>query len=295
MIGLITPWLQSPFHASILNGIRDVLDEHGYHAFVTWGKMEPIEQAREVEILLEHRVDGIIYVSEGNRLKGHAETWLYELLAEGTKCVVIDDRSLVGVVDCVVSDDIGGAMQAVAHLVELGHLRIAFHSTVWESSTYYDRLEGYKRGLAAAGIEFDPKLVFPVAEKPRDTAIQLHRFLSMDDRPTAFFVTNDIPAMILRHAAEDSGIRVPEDLAIVGYSDQDYSRYNHVSTISQNAHDLGVAAAQALLARLKDADRPTGVVAIPTSLIVRNSTVASCTTNRFDPVPAEAVAPFIGT
>jgi DNA-binding LacI/PurR family transcriptional regulator len=284
IIGLIAPWLESSFHVSILNGIREVIDREGYHAFVTWGKHEADEQAREVEILLEHRVDGIVYISEGNQLEAHAESWLREVIAEGIPCVVVDDRSLSDIVDCVVSDDVTGARSVVDHLVSLGHRRIAFWGSPWSATPYRDRVDGYRQGLEAAGIAFDPALVMTLPEHPRKTAIALHRILSAPNPPTAIFCPGDIPAMLAKHAADDIGLNVPGNFALAGYSDQDYSRNNDITSVKQNAREMGAAAARLLLKRMQASKTPLSTTFVATELVVRPSTVPMPRSNRFDPV-----------
>ncbi len=284
IIGLVAPWLESSFHVSILNGIREVIESQGYHAFVTWGKHEPDEQAREVEILLEHRVDGMVYISEGNRPEAHAQAWLREVLEEGVRCVVVDDSSLSDVVDCVVSDDIAGARSVVEHLVSLGHRRIGFWGRPWEATPYRDRVDGFKQGLAEAGIAFDESLWFTLPDDPRHTAIDLSAIMQMPNPPTALFCPGDIPAMIAKHAAEDTGIKVPGDIALVGYSDQYYAADNDITSVKQNSREMGRAAARKLLQRMSSPKEPYGVTYVPTELVVRGSSVAQPRRNRFDPI-----------
>jgi len=282
VIGLIAPWLESSFHVSILNGIREEIEQAGYHALVAWGKHRAEDQAEEVELLREHRVEGIVYICEGSDVRGHASAWLKGVVDDHLPCVVIDDRTLSPLVDCVVSDDLGGAALAVEHLVGLGHRRISYWSAYWDSSTYGDRLQGYKDGLARAGILFDPSLCVPFPESPRRTAIQLRKCLSVPAPPTAIFASGDVQAMIIRHAAEDLGIAVPEELAVVGYSDQAYAIYNDITSIRQNSHEMGRAGARRLLHRLKVPNQPAEVTSVATELVVRSSTVAQQRGHRFD-------------
>jgi LacI family transcriptional regulator len=281
-IALIASWLGSDFHSSVTKGVCEVLNADGYHTFVSWAKLDPPQQAAEVELLLQHRVEGIVYISDGNHPQEHAAAWLRPAVEEGIACAVIDDRSNGDFVDSIVSDDIAGARMAVEHLISLGHRRIGFWSAVWGSSTYGDRFEGYLQALRLAGIAVDTKLCAQFPTNARLTAIELHRFLAITDPPTAFFCGSDISAMIVRHAAEDTGLRVPDDLAIVGYSNQDYAAFNDLTSVSQNSAEIGRAAARLLLERLKHPERPPVVERVATDLVVRGSTVPQPKRSRFD-------------
>ncbi|HEY3331866.1 MAG TPA: LacI family DNA-binding transcriptional regulator [Capsulimonadaceae bacterium] len=284
IIGVCASFLGSDFHSTVLKDVCAVLSDAGYHTFVSWSKRTPQEQAKEVDLLMQHRVDGIIYMPANDFPREDAHLWLRGIVAEGASCVIIDDRTNSDLVDCVVSDDVSGAALAVDHLISLGHKRIAFWSNVWDGSGYRDRLQGYANALAAAGIPVDPAICAKFPLDARDTARELHRFLRMPDPPTAFFMTNDITAMIVRHAAQDTGVRVPEDIAVVGYSNQDYAYFNDLTSISQNPGTMGRAAANLLLQRLQAPDSPTVIEYVPTELVVRGSTVPQPVVNRFNAV-----------
>jgi len=275
-IGVISPFLQSDFHDQVLRGVCEALNLSGYHSYIAWSTMNPQGQLSDVELMLEHRVDGVVWMSDTG-------PWLRDFLrAEDVKVVVIDDNRLSDEVDCVVSDDISGAKTAVNHLLSLGHRRIGLWSAVWDGSPYRDRVLGYREALDEAGIGVDPVLCRSFPANPRRTAIELYDFLKMPNPPTAIFTTNDIPAMLIKYASEDTGLDVPGDIAITGYSNQDYSEFNDITTVSQNAVDMGRIAARMLSNRINNPGAPPHIEYVPTELIVRGSTVPRQQTGRFD-------------
>ncbi|MDR3706764.1 MAG: LacI family DNA-binding transcriptional regulator [Capsulimonadaceae bacterium] len=277
IVGVITTYLNSDFHASVMTGTCDVLAENGYHTYIASATGNATLQ-RDVELMLEHRVEGIIWLAE-------SAPWIREAIGAGVPWVIVDDNSLADIADCVVSNDVAGARLAIDHLVALGHRRIAFWSAEWDSSSYRDRRHGYAAALASHGISVDPSLVRTFPLDARRAAIELHDFLSLPEPPTAFFFTSDINAMVALHAAQDTGIAVPGDIAITGYSGQDYADFNDITTVSQNAREMGRKAASLLLRRLADPAIIPGTYLTATKLIVRGSTVHQPAKNRFYPLP----------
>jgi DNA-binding LacI/PurR family transcriptional regulator len=285
LVGVIAPWLGSPYHAKLLDGIRSVLDDGGYHAFLSWGVTDADGQAKSVELLLEHRVDGIIYISDGLAPEQHAARWLRSIVAEGVSCVVLDDRTHRTFVDSVVSDDIGGAKAAIHHLAELGHKRIAFWPTPWDSSTFHDRAAGYRAGLAEMELEYDPALDVIFPQDVRKAAVELHSLRLLPNPPTAFFFANDHGALITQDAARELGYRVPEDIAICGFSDiSNVAPIAKLTSVRQDSTQMGKLAAKMLLERLAEPDRMVQTLSVPTELVIRGSTVHCESANQFDAV-----------
>jgi len=277
LVAIVSASLGSDFHSRIVGAICQELSGAGYQSFVAQAENDT-EAERQVNLMVEHRVDGIIAMTS-------AWAWLRRsVLPERLKVVVVDSRDYSDIADCVASDDVKGARLAVDHLVGLGHRRIAFWSKVWNGSSYRDRLQGYCDAMAAVGIAPDASLMLEQPESPRRFAIEVSAILKTPDPPSAFFCTNDITAMFVRKAAEEIGLRVPDDVAVVGYSGQSYSTAYDLTTIDQQPEQMGRTAARVMLNRIGNAERPTAVELTPVELVVRSSTVAMARQQWFDPI-----------
>ena len=267
IIGIVAGILNNEYHSNVLTGVCDALSKAGYHSFVSRAESKDTV-LREIDLMIEHRVDGMVLMCETGE-------WLRQKIAcEHVPSVIIDSRDFADVADCVVSDDIAGTRAAIDHLIGLGHRRIGFWTYAGDGSPYRDRRTGYEIALSAAGIDIDGTLVRSVPEPTEQYSIALRDWLDEPNPPTAIFCMVDMAAMFVRRACEEIGMRVPDDLAIVGYSNQVYSHCADLTTVDQYPRTLGKLAVERLLQRIEDPSKPTGVQYIPTELIVRSSTVA---------------------
>ena len=189
-------------------------------------------------------------------------------------CVGID-MSLEGPsVEVVMSDNEGGAIAAVRHLHELGHRRIATITGMVDSRPGADRLRGYRVAVQAAGLAYrDDYVAYGdfYAESGREAT---ERLLALPEPPTAIFAAADMMAIGAIRAAAEAGLRVPEDLSIVGFDDIQLASHLNppLTTMRQDKLGLGGAAGDALVARVAgDPDRPA-LRTLPVELVVRGST-----------------------
>ncbi len=269
-VGVIVPSLDSSFSAHIVQGVQDACFEQGYRVLLTHSQHDPTIEAKEVDLLLEHRVDGLIGVASDETVLPMAG-WLDAVIREGVACVVVDDCTYAGKADCVASDDEGGARQAVGHLLGRGHRRIAHLCAGARTSTARDRRRGYAAALAAAGVALDEALVTGEAFEMPDPARSLRALLGLPHPPTALFAANDYMAADALEALRERGVRVPEDMALVGYGDTRVGRYLHLTTVRQDPQRMGRAAAQRLFARLADPKLAPEEIILPTELVIRES------------------------
>jgi len=224
--------------------------------------------------MMNHRVDALMIVGGFYEATGQADC-LDEVLAEKIPCVVVDDRSVWGHIDCVVSDDILGQQLAVNHLVGLGHTRIAYIAAPWKSSTACERTEGYHRAMAAAGLAVTPALCPPPSGHGDEIADLAFDLLKSVNRPTAIIAANDHMLGFVVRAMRALGLRTPEDVALVGYANQEISMAMEFTTIEQMPRLMGKRAATRLLERLRDGDEPPKTITTPVNLIQRASTIGA--------------------
>jgi LacI family transcriptional regulator len=242
-IGLVADAIATtPFAGQIIQGAQDEAWKHGYVLLVanTGGNEGAEEQA--IAMMLEHKVRGILY-----------STWFHRAvttpaaLAE-TAAVLVGCYSEDSALPAVVPDEVQGGRTATQLLLDAGHRRIAFINTSHPSPAQTGRLQGYRETLETAGIAYDPTLVLEATSDQEGGYEAAMRLLDHD--VTAVFCHNDRMAMGLYDAARDRALKVPDDLAVVGFDDQEVISAHlrpPLTTVALPHYDLGAAGVRLLL------------------------------------------------
>ncbi|RFA17853.1 LacI family DNA-binding transcriptional regulator [Subtercola boreus] len=275
MIGLLSEEIATTPHAGrIILGAQETARAHDLTlVIINSGRDANDENHRaDVEALLNRQVDGILYAT-----MYHRELSLPANLV-GTPAVLIDASDRAGLVPSVVPDEVGGAISAVAALIEAGHEKIGFLNNIDDVPATRGRLEGYRAVLAAAGLSFDPDLVTSSASETASGYISALSLLRHSQPPTALFCYNDRMAMGAYRAAAELGMTVPADLSIVGFDNQELiaaNLYPALTTVALPHYEMGAWAVETLVGLMAGreeyrllADQPT-VLSCP--LVVRNS------------------------
>jgi LacI family transcriptional regulator len=251
IIGLLISDIQNPFFMGLIRGVEDEALRHEYSVILCNSDESPPREQLYLDVLWAERVAGALIVPTRERLG--AET-LARFQQRGIPLVTVDRRVKDSNIDSVLVDSVRGAQDAVAHLIANGYRRIGVITGPLSISTGRDRLAGYRRALAEAGIVPDPALErsgpFQV-ESGRALADQL---LALDPAIDALFVGNNLMTLGALQAIEARGRRVPDDLGLVGYDDVPWAELGAVSltTVQQPVYELGVAAAQRLFQRMQN-------------------------------------------
>ncbi|GAA4101941.1 LacI family DNA-binding transcriptional regulator [Nonomuraea soli] len=263
LVGALVADLHNPFYAEFLDGLQESLHGDGLRMLIGNSQWDPAFEDEAVEAFLELRVDGLI-------LLGIAPT--SETLIEATSytpTVVVGERDIeLAGVDIVVDDDQHGARLAIDHLVELGHKRIA-HIEGNRAS----RCEGYLMAMRRHSLA--PYIMVEhsdcTEEGGRRAALAL---LTRDPRPTAIFAASDMVALGVLAAAGELGLRVPEDLSVVGYDNSHLASVSQISltSVDQPRRTMGRWAAAMLSDRISDPGKVARLRQVPPDLIVRRST-----------------------
>lgn len=280
------PWFQSFQH--VVRGCEMELSAHDFR-LVFRDTLAPTmegtcqKEAAALENLEKQPVAGVILWCQD---VDHAAPALERLGAKGAVLVAIDRLPRGFASDFVGVDNIHGATAAVEHLLALGHRRVAFATYEEEhSSSVADREDGYRKTMRHHGIPENDLEVIRIRGDNADASIRAmaQSLARAADRPTAVFCVNDIMAIKLTRSLQAVGVRVPEDIAIVGFDDLEGLTMHPptLTTVRQPYEMLGRHAARLILWRLNNPEAPIRHVLLDTSLIVRSSTVSHAPSEPF--------------
>ncbi len=268
-IGLIVPDSANPFFAEVARGIEDASFDQNYSVILCNSDGNLAKQAIYTDLLIERQVAGILFVAAG------VSTELVDDLRRRRVPLVVIDREVPGVsVDTVLTNHYQGGFLATQHLIDLGHRRIACISAGSELSPSSERVTGYKDALKKNRFAFDQSLVVHGDFQYESGYRAAQQILQRDFPPTAVFACNDLMAVGCISAITERGLRVPEQISVVGFDDVKLASYSNppLTTISQPKHEIGQLATEILLARMQDLDAPPRFERFETTLIVRRST-----------------------
>lgn len=267
-VGLVVTDCTNPNTARQIQVVQQVMATAGYAVLIFDSQEDGADQLAATDLLEDQVVEGIILTPAGSR--GGGLPGLSQRLP-----VVLLNREIDEPIDCdlVLNDNAGGARLATEHLIELGHRRIGYVTARKAVSTVRDRLAGYRGALIAADLAADDRLVVRSEITVEDAAAATRILLERQDRPSAILAYNDLMAVGVLAAVTGAGLRVPEDIALVGYDDIAYAPYLGVplTTVRQQTQRMAETAAKLLLDRFEGAEMAPRRVVLAPELIVRRS------------------------
>jgi DNA-binding LacI/PurR family transcriptional regulator len=242
-VGVLLNDLHNPFFAEIASGIEDDASALGYRLLIITGGRRQQRERAMLEALLEYRTDGLILVSP--RMSGS------QIAADvgPLPCVVIGRKLRSGHIDCVMTDEAIGGHVAIEHLVELGHEDIV-HVDGGQGAGAAPRRAGYLKAMDDAGLKRRAKVI--PGDFTEDAGVAAAaKLLRAGALPTAVFAANDLVALGLIDRLEQDGVRIPEDISVVGYDNTFVAGLNHIrlTTVNQPRHEMGREALALLLER----------------------------------------------
>jgi DNA-binding LacI/PurR family transcriptional regulator len=266
-IGLVVPELTNPFFAMVAEGVQKVASERNVLVVLVVPDATRQPEEKQAELLRSQRIDGVVYLSG----TGSMPASLYRLARSGP--VVLVDEQISGMdLPAVVCDSRKGAREVAAHALEQGHRRVAVIGGPPSLWTSQQRLAGYREAFAGAGLDPDSVPVFP-GDYRQDTGEKLAATaLASDPRPTVLLCTNDLMAIGAMEYCRRVGLRVPEDVSIVGFDDLPVSALltPRLTTVRQPAHEMGSRAASALFDLLEN-DESEALGVLPATVQLRES------------------------
>lgn len=253
-LGLVVADITNPFYAETARAIVETARGHGYNVILCNTDNLPRLQEEYIEVLRQRRVDGIIFGSV------FLDDPVVEGLVEaGYPCVMYNRRLRSGRGNYIVLDNVRASYDLTRHLLELGHRRMGFIAGLRDISTAAERLRGYRAALRGVALPIDPTLIRPGAFKAEMAQRAALELLKLPRRPTAIVAGNDLMALGVIQAAGDLGLKVPEDLAVVGFDDIEIAAHRVVelTTMAQQKAEMGRMAVVWLLEVIRDPRRYT--------------------------------------
>lgn len=267
-IGVVVTTIADPFVAEVVGGIEETANDHGYSAFLASSKAEPDREVKVVRSFQEHRVDGIVVTS--SRVGALYVSMLSEMRVP---IVLINNQRPGEFVHSVMIANVEASREAVAHLIGLGHRRIAYLGDRHGHQSDTERFAGYREALEQADLPFLPELVVHGDGRPEGGEQAMEKLLALPEPPTAVFCYNDMSALGALKRIRDAGLKVPEDVSVAGFDDLFVAQYTEppLTTVRQPKRRMGRLAMETLLKLMAGASSEEHI-RVPGELIVREST-----------------------
>jgi DNA-binding LacI/PurR family transcriptional regulator len=270
VIALALPELQLPYFAEVAGRIVQAAERRSWTVLIDQTDGQADRERNLVAGLRRHAIDGLIFsplALTGEEIAG----------ADGTPMVLLGERVSHGPADHVAIDNTAAAADATRHLASLGRRRIAAIGAQDQPSavTAHQRLAGYRRALTEAGLSEDPELVVPAESFHRaDGAVAMERLLALPEPPDAVFCFNDLLALGAIRTLLRRGLKVPGDVAVVGFDDIEDGRFSTptLTTISPDTARIAEIAVELLAERIGQTTEPPREVRVAHRLEIREST-----------------------
>ena len=268
-VGVIVPFFTNASVVRRMQGIVSILGGSDYDLVFF-----DVENSGNRDVLLTNMVrrklvDGLLILS-----LRPADDDMDRFLESGIPAIMVD--AYHPELPCITIDNVEGGWQAARHLLDLGHRKIGYLSdypdNAFNRSPVLDRFAGYRKALREAGIDYREDYCVESSLDREASRREARRLLSTDDPPTAAFAYCDMQAIGVLEAARDLGLRVPQDISVIGYDGIEAAEYVQLTTIDQSLFESGVLGAELLLRVMAGQLPETQDITLPTELVVRRTT-----------------------
>lgn len=269
VVGMLVPALTWPWMGEVLQGAVDAVESEGYGLLLFTCNRGDESMRRFASQVSAKSFDGLLVVEPEGTLD-----YITALHQRGLPVVLIDDRSHQPGFPSVRTTNESGAAAAAAHLLALGRRRPLVVTGLSRFGCTRERLDGFAHGYADAGLPIDPALIVEGDFTFECGRFAVERLLAAGVPFDAVFAHNDLSAAGALQALRDGGLRVPEDVAVVGFDDLPLAGHTHppLTSVRQPLREMGAAAARTLISHLAGTPLPDTPTIIPTSFTVRAST-----------------------
>lgn len=270
-IGVVVTTIADPFIADVISGVEETANDHGYSVFLANSNANPDREVKVVHSFHERRVDGILVTAS------RVGALYIPLLSQLKVPIVLINNQHPDEPDefiySVMIDNIKASKQVMEHLIGLGHRRIAYigDQSGFQSDT--ERFAGYRQGLDFAGYPSLLELIVHGDGKPEGGRRAMEKLLALPKPPTAVFCYNDMSALGALRAIHQHGLKVPDDISIVGFDDLAIASYTSplLTTVGQPKQQMGRMAMETMLKILSGVDAKTNIK-VEGKLLIREST-----------------------
>lgn len=273
-IAVLVSDIANPFFPGVVRGAEDCARERGYSLILCNTDEDPERENLSVSLMLERRVDGFLIAPSAA-----AASTLRRLRNRGVPFVAIDRPFDDFPIDQVYSDNIEGARQATEYLISLGHTRIGIIVEMEGIATFRDRLRGWRQAHEAAGLTCDDGLIWEAGLKVEGASEAMRHLMEQVEPATAVFATNNLMVLGALKNLQESKLRCPEDVSVMGFDDPGWARsWNPaLSVVAQDQYRMGYTAMSLLLKRIARGESKAEQVVLPCELMIRESCCAPMT------------------
>lgn len=271
LVGVIIPRVNSHFFSSVVENIEKVLNLNGYNIIMTQSNELYAKECQEIDTLLKIQVDGIIASMANETI---ALDYYKKIKSKGTALVLFDRGEEELNVDYVGIDDYKSSHLVVDHLVSQNCKRIAHIAGFHHIRIYKERIRGYKEALEKWNLPIKDHWIIESNLRTEDGRRIMQQLLDAPKRPDAVYVAGDIAALGALQVLLENNIKVPEEIALIGFSDEPFTSLTKpsISTVNQHSDQIGKLAAEAFLERMNNPKKKTiSRIILEPELIVRQS------------------------
>ncbi|WP_081741473.1 substrate-binding domain-containing protein [Tolumonas lignilytica] len=268
-LGMMVTTSNNPFFAEVVAGVERICYQRGYTLVLCNTEGDPERLSHNLEVLLQKRIDGLLLMCTEAR-SASAEVFGRH---PAVPIVVMDWGPLNTIADRIQDNSALGGYLATRHLIEQGHSRIGLITGPLDKLPAQSRQQGYRQALEEADIPFRAEYVVEGDFEFTGGISGMHQLLALAEPPSAVFAGNDVSAVGVYQALYRAGLRVPQDISVVGYDDIELSRYltPPLTTIHQPQAELCRQAVDTLLDRIQGADDAPRLITLEPKLIARES------------------------
>ncbi|AWK50328.1 catabolite control protein A [Clostridium beijerinckii] len=270
-IGILLPDISNQFYPEIVRGAEDVSNIYDYNIILCNSDLDIEKEKEYLRVLSEKMVDGVIYMSSSLNEE------ILELINElNLKTILVETKDKDGLLPSVTIDNVKGSYDSTKFLIEKGIRDIAFIGVKKDNlNAWGDRYVGYENAMKEAGLKIDQELVYLNSIKVKSGYEGIQKFVNQNKKFKGVVCASDDVAMGAINALRDNGLRIPEDVSVIGFNDNFAASifYPKITTVSQPTYDMGSVAMRMLIKLLnkKELDEPHYV--LEHQLIERESTI----------------------
>jgi len=272
MIGVIVPDLVTHFYSSIISGIEAVAEEKGYYVLIASSNETLQKEIKAVDNLLNTRIEGLIVcLSQETKNYEHFD----RLIKNNIPLVFFDRVCRTNEVSSVVVDNVDAAKKVTKHFHKNGLKRIAYIAGPDHLNISQERTQGYLSGLKICGLEFHPELLVKCNMSTKEATKATASLLDLPEKPDAIFGINDTVVFAAMKEIKSRGLRIPEDVALIGFTDEFHSTVVDpaLTSITHPTFEIGQEAARLFFRQIENPEVNPKQIVLNTKLVIRKSSI----------------------